>query len=1146
MPVGSKTRGEGPAQTPDALTTSPSHPHIFAKRYQIIEELGRGGMGRVLRARDLKLGREVALKLLVHGASDTFQRQRFEQEARAAGALNHPNILAVHDVGEEDGEPYIVTELLEGRNLRSALCAGPFTSEDALRLASQLADGLAAAHAKGIVHRDLKPENLFLTSEGRLKILDFGIAKHAPPTGAVSITDSGAVMGTVGYMSPEQVRGERADPRSDVFSFGAVLHEMLTGRPVFERRSTLETGAAILHDPVPELPEHVPAALAGIVRRCLEKNAQDRFESARELAPYLVSLSGGAAAPQARITPSAPKRHTVGREEEKAQLLSAFEHAAGGRGLLTCVSGEPGIGKTTLVDEFLSDLQHSGRRFRIARGRCSERLAGSEAYLPFLDALENLLRSSSQDGALKMRTLAPSWYAQLFTLAESDPLRIYVKAATQERVKRELGTLLEDFARAEPLILFLDDLHWADSSTIDLLAYLMTRFDRARILIVGTYRPSDLILAKHPFLQVKRDLQARSLCREVAVELLPVEEVERYLALEFVDHRFPGELAGLIHSRTEGNPLFMADVLRYLRDRKAIVQGEEGWSLLQRLPDLDLPQSVRSMIERKIEQVGDRDREILVAAAVEGHEFDSAALARALQADGLEIEERLESLDRVHAFAKRVAEEELPDGTLTVRYRFVHVLYQNALYASLSPARRAALSAALARALEGLHRDKTSGIASRLGFLYETARDFARAAHCFGLAAKSAAAIFANAEAVALARRGLDLVKKVPGGPERIGKELELQMTFAFAGRFTLGYGAEETRVAIARAYEICQSLGDIPQLFPVLWGVCVYRYTSADLASARTIAEQLLGIAIRTNDPYLLVAAHCVAGWTAFLQGDAALGLGEFEEAGKLYDPAKSSHYFQLFGMDPGVYALSGWALALWFTGSPDRASQKMEEALAVARGTVMPSQVAFALMIACGLQYFLRRPQVAKELGDECLALCEERGIISERMWISPYHGWALAELGQVEQGLSEIRAARDLARSTGQLLGMGSTYPVTLAATLLQVGNSRDALSALEDGLAFSEQKTERYYEPELWRVRGEILGDESCFEKAIETARRGSAKSLELRASMSLARSWARRGKRDEARKMLGEIYGWFSEGFDTTDVKDAAALLAELA
>jgi len=277
--------------------------------YEILAPLGAGAMGEVYRARDPRLGRDVAIKVLPPAfAGDSDRLSRFEREARSVASLNHPNIVAIYDVGSEDGRPFLVTELLQGETLRSRLRESALPVRQALDFALQIARGLAAAHDKGIVHRDLKPENLFLTKERRLKILDFGLAKlvgsHAGPaesTMGVGTTQSGVVLGTVGYMAPEQVRGEPADHRADIFAFGAILYEMLSGGRAFQARTAIETMNAILHaDPAPiaTVPGAVPAALERIVRHCLEKDPAERYQSAHDLAFHLESAleSGGAPA----------------------------------------------------------------------------------------------------------------------------------------------------------------------------------------------------------------------------------------------------------------------------------------------------------------------------------------------------------------------------------------------------------------------------------------------------------------------------------------------------------------------------------------------------------------------------------------------------------------------------------------------------------------------------------------------------------------------------------------------------------------------------------------------------------------------------------------------------------------------------------
>src|SRR5271165_7179773 len=288
--------------------------------YEILGLVGAGGMGEVYRAKDTRLGREVALKILPESfAREADRLRRFEQEARAVAALNHPNILAVFDIGQQDGSPFLVSELLEGETLRGALENGALPQRKTIEYGVQIAHGLAAAHEKGIVHRDLKPENIFVTRDGRIKILDFGLAKLAQQMGSDELTLTGpntavgVVMGTASYMAPEQVRGATADPRTDIFAFGAVLYEMVSGVRAFRRDTAAETMAAVLKEDPPELSDptrFVSPALDRIIRRCLEKNPEQRFQSARDLSFALSALSGTEASGFTRAT-AAPRRMPV-------------------------------------------------------------------------------------------------------------------------------------------------------------------------------------------------------------------------------------------------------------------------------------------------------------------------------------------------------------------------------------------------------------------------------------------------------------------------------------------------------------------------------------------------------------------------------------------------------------------------------------------------------------------------------------------------------------------------------------------------------------------------------------------------------------------------------------------------------------------
>ncbi|HWL75473.1 MAG TPA: AAA family ATPase, partial [Burkholderiaceae bacterium] len=477
------------------------------------------------------------------------------------------------------------------------------------------------------------------------------------------------------------------------------MYQLLTGVHPFDTGAPLSTLTAIANQQPLALSHWnatVPDDVEQLVAAMLHKEPQLRPTATEVEAVFS----------ETRDTESSrrtlPARPIVRREAEIALLNEALDDASAGRGRVICIAGEPGIGKTTLIEDFLNEVSARCRTVQIARGQCSERLTDTEAYLPVIDALENLLRCDSAGSVSRiMQAVAPSWYAQISPQARgaADLHAAPLRAQSQQSLLREFCKLLEECGRRGPVILFFDDVHWADLSTVDLLAHLGHQCHGLRTLVVVTYRPTELLLKPHPFYLVKLELQGKGVCRVIPLNFLTRADVDRYFALAFEDHTFPPDFGDEIFARTEGSPLFMVDLLGYLTELGVLGRREGRWSVVRELPNLrqQMPESVRSMIERKLGRLEQCDRQLLSAAAVQGYEFDSATVAEAVGLTVVNAEERLEDLDRVHGLIRLVREQEFPDRTLTLRYAFVHALYQQSFYNGLSPRSRAGLSSIVGR-----------------------------------------------------------------------------------------------------------------------------------------------------------------------------------------------------------------------------------------------------------------------------------------------------------------------------------------------------------------------------------------------------------------------------------------------------------------
>ncbi|MEZ4503460.1 MAG: protein kinase [Dehalococcoidia bacterium] len=746
-----------PPSQPAKLATE--QPASFAGgRYEVRRFLGEGGKKRVFLAHDARLDRDVAFALIKTKDLDATGRERITREAQAMGRLGaHPHIVTIFEIGEEAGSPYVVNELLGGGDVEGELekAGGPLPLARTLEIAKGVCRGLAFAHERGIVHRDLKPGNVWLTEDGTAKIGDFGLAVSLDRS---RLTQHGMMVGTVAYMPPEQALGGEVTPQADLYSLGAMLYELVTGRPPFQADDPTAIISQHINTP-PVAPswhsEHCPPDLEALILKLLAKVPADRPASVLEAMAALeavdpearsASHSDSSANPLDRLA----RGVFVGRERELERLRSAFDEAFSGRGSVVMLVGEPGIGKTRTSLELETYARMRGGR--VIWGRAHE-AAGAPPYRPWVQAADTYSSAWGLDSVGPL--LAAEDIAELsrvFPLLRQQPgyvapPEIVDPAAAQFRLFEAYTKLLRSFASEAPLVVVLDDLHWADKPTLLLLQHVARELGRLRVLIVGTYRDTELSRT-HPLSETLAELNREGGFQRVNLSGLERDEVANYIrgtaGLE------PSRaLVDRVHEETEGNPFFLHEIVNLMT--------EEGTISSDSVSDIAIPEGVREALGRRLDRLSEDANALLQYAAVAGRQFAYDTLKLVTQHDDESllrlIEEGLEA---------RVIEETSQPG----RYQFTHALMQETLLEELSTTRRVRMHGDVAEAIEQRYGDRAEQEAARLAVHFAEASTLAptlaaKAFHYSRVAASRAADGVAWDEAIGHLQRCLGLLHDV-------------------------------------------------------------------------------------------------------------------------------------------------------------------------------------------------------------------------------------------------------------------------------------------------------------------------------------------------------------------------------------------------
>jgi predicted ATPase/tRNA A-37 threonylcarbamoyl transferase component Bud32 len=744
--------------------------HLQNGRYAVLEKLGEGGRGIVYKARDTVLNRVVAIKMLKSAVLSEEAYPRFIREAQVVAKLNHPNIVFIHDIGKEDEKQFFVLEFVDGMSLRGLMGTYPEGRCDlhtVLRIGIDVCGALEYAHSQGVLHRDIKPENILITQEGTAKLMDFGLAKAL---GGTKITKRGMIVGTPAYLPPEQALGKDSDQRSDLYSVGATLYHMATGRPPFPGDDPVKVIFSHIND-VPMKPGRIvpdiDVELDRIILKLLRKDPDERYQSAKELKEALQSIGaveerlvvakpGVAVRPTVSLPSPEPiwARSLVDREDELATLKGCLDGVLRGEGSLVFVAGEAGIGKTRLVMELKGYAKLRGALFLV--GNCYKE--GAVPYKPWVQIIGEYFRRSRPELLHRVVGIYSAEIVKLVPEAASKlgavpPLPSLTPEEERLRLFEAVTQFFINVSRETPLVLFLDNLQWTDPSTMQLLHYLGRSLRLERLTIVGAYR--DLELEERETLsRCLLDMNRERLFHALPLRRLEASEVGVMVRQTFGD-KVPSKLAKLVYEKSGGNPFFVEEVLRSLAEERMVQPGERGW-MVPGVSRIRIPKTVKAVVTQRLQRLDEACRRSLSLAAVVGREFDFQVLR---EITGLEEDQLVNHLDECLRNGL-IQERRVPRREI---YAFTDNQVRDVLYEGVSTVRRRRYHLQIGQVLEKLHVENLGEYADELAYHFREGGDDAKALEYFLKAGDRAMKVYANEEASSYFESALNLLDRTGG-----------------------------------------------------------------------------------------------------------------------------------------------------------------------------------------------------------------------------------------------------------------------------------------------------------------------------------------------------------------------------------------------
>jgi len=843
-----------------------------------------------------------------------------------------------------------------------------------------------------------------------------------------------------------------------------------------------------------------------------------------------------------RLTP------LIGRTHEIGLLLERFERAKFGEGQVVLLPGEPGIGKSRVVRALRERLQGEGHIY--LRHFCSPFHVNS-AFYPIVGLIERLAEFKRDDTLdVRLNKLeafldgihcsppeAAPLLASLLSLSSGEryPPLILAPEAQKQRTIEVLVDLLSGLASEQPVLAVYEDLHWVDPSTLGLLELVVDRVQKLAVLVVLTFRPE--FDPPWPDRGHVTSLRLGRLGRRQGTSMIEAMMGGKTLPAEILDQ---------IVTKTDGVPLFIEELTKNLLESELLREGESHYELIGPLSVPAIPATLRDSVLARFDRLGDAKETAQLCAAI-GREFSYELLAAVSPLDGDALQEMLAQLTRAELIFRRGSP---PNAT----YTFKHALVQDAAYGRLLKSRRQELHSRIARVLRERFSHLIAAEPELLAHHHTEAGELEQAVENWLAAGRRAIERSANFEAVAHLRRGLKLIDEMPEDTDRERRELKLQIAIGSPLLATKGYATPEVGMTYARARELCDRVGDEAQRLPVLYGQCAYQIVRADNSAARPSAQEFLREAERQGDASVALVARRVVGFTQYEQGSLVACRDSMQKVCDLYVEERDGHLGFQYGQNPLPPAMAVMAIAIWLLGDIDRALRMRAEVIRLCNATGHANTRAYAqLFSGCVLGILLQDWAGVREHGAALITFTEQRRMPMWHAWAKFYHTFAAAAqaptaalVGQMQKALAETDATGARNNLTFHLAMLAEVHG--------RVGQAARGLKVADDALALVEETDERWWEADIHRVKGELflLVDggksseaEACFGKAMTVARSQSAKSLELRAAVSMARLLRQTGKADKAGAQLSATLGAFNQQAETADVAAAKALLQEL-